>query len=93
MYALDVAGVAPLGSPAVLDEPVGLYGAVHVGLGAVAHDQDAMIQSGAAGSIEDSAGVQLELTLVRLDCNADGLVSHRLQATHDVPALAHDAPY
>ena len=38
-----------------------------------------MVEGGAAGGIEDAAGVQLELALVRLDGHAHRLVRHGLQ--------------
>ena len=70
----DVALVAPEVAPGVLHDPV--VGAV---LAAVADDEDAVVERGAAGRVEDTAGVQLELALVGLDGNADGLVGSCLQ--------------
>lgn len=61
----DVAGVAPLGPPRVLDDPVLLPGhaatvAVRVPLGlAVPDHRDAVVQLGGAGSREDAAAVEL----------------------------------
>ena len=56
---------------------------------AVADDQDAVVQGGAAGRVKDAARVQLELALVRLDGHADGLVGGRLRS-HRAYQSVHD---
>ena len=74
----DVAGVAPEVAPTVLHDPV--VGAV---VTAIADHQHSVVQRCAAGRVEDSARIQLELALVRLDGDADRLVGRRLPTCHN----------
>ena len=83
LHALDVASITPLRPPAVLNQPVRLYGTIHVRFGTVAHNEDAVVQRSATRGIKHSTRVQLELALVRLDGHADRLVCHRLQKTEE----------
>merc|ERR1719499_847229 len=63
----DVSRLTPANSPGVLDLPVRLPGR---GLGAVADDQNSVVERGAAVAGEHTRGVQLEGHLVGL--NRDG---------------------
>jgi len=69
----DVALVTPEVTPGVLHNPV-----VTAILRAIAHHKHSVVQSSSAGRVKHSASVQLELTLVSLNGNTDGLVGSSL---------------
>merc|ERR1719456_1156365 len=69
----DVSLLAPRAAPRVLDLPV-----VFAAVGAVADREDAVVELLAAVSVKDTALVELEAGLVRLDGDRDGLAGDGL---------------
>ncbi len=63
----DVTLLTPRGAPRVLDDPV-----VLASLSAVTDSEDTVVELGAASSIEDTTGVELEGLLGSHDGNGDG---------------------
>ena len=62
----DIAVLTPPGAPRVFDLPVVGGGVGAGGVGAVADEEHAVIDIGAAAGVEDAAGVELERPLVGL---------------------------
>jgi len=48
-----------------------------------------VVEGGAAGGVEDAAGVQLEVALVRLNGHAHRLVGHRLGGAGGMQGSQH----
>tara|TARA_Y100001958_G_C21214091_1_gene539586 strand:- start:160 stop:732 length:573 start_codon:yes stop_codon:yes gene_type:complete len=73
--------LAPIGTPAVFDNPVIFAGCGGGGrLGAETHEQDTMVGVGAAaGGVDDAALVKLERLLVGLDGDGDGTIVQRIE--------------
>ena len=77
---LQDAVAAPLSPclPGVFHDPV-VSAVLARDIGAIANEQDTVVQLRAAGGIKDASSVQLELPLVSLNGHTDWLVSHSLQ--------------